>query len=203
MENRKPLCIILAGPNGSGKTTISKSLLWKELEITNYVNADVIAQGLAGFSPNEVAFSAGELMLERIAALVKQKADFSFETTLANRTLVRSILDWKNQGYQVGLFFVWLRSVELNIERVRERVRRGGHNIPEETIRRRYDRSLSNFFNLYRRIVDQWRFIENTCQDNRPAIIAQANGRDETVFDPESWKFLTDRWSLEKTDVPE
>jgi predicted ABC-type ATPase len=190
----QPLCVILAGANGSGKTTVSSTILKEELGVLNYLNADVLAQGLSGFSVDEVAFKAGELMLKQMEELVVAKVDFAFETTLANRSLFSSIHRWKQSGFRVALVYIWLRSPDINVQRVAERVRRGGHNIPEETIRRRYERSLSNFFNLYMPIVDGWRFCENLEVVGVREIAA--GNHDVRVYDDATWNELNARWKL-------
>jgi predicted ABC-type ATPase len=184
-----PICVVLGGPNGSGKTTIAPSLLRDSFGIKHYVNTDVIAQGLSGFSPDEVAFAAGEVMIERIGLLVEQRESFAIETTLSGRSLAVSIREWKGLGYWVHLVYVWLRSPDLNVLRVRERVRRGGHDVPEQTIRRRYRRSLENFFRLYRPLLDGWVFYENADWDGLQEI-ARSENRVETVVNPAIWNEL-------------
>jgi len=127
-----------------------------------YVNADVIAQGLSAFKPEDASMQAGRIMLNRIRDLSNQRANFAFETTLASRTFVNLITKLKKEGYQFYLIFLWLKNVELAISRVQERIRMGGHSIPEETIRRRYQVGLENFFSLYKPIADFWQFHDNS-----------------------------------------
>ncbi len=146
--SKPPIVVVLAGPNGAGKTTASEALLRDELAVFQFVNADAIARGLSGFEPERAAFAAGRVMLSRLDELAAQRADFAFETTLASRAfapwLARRILD----GYEFHLCFVWLPSAEMAITRVAARVKAGGHDIPAESIRRRYARGIRNLFEL-------------------------------------------------------
>jgi len=105
-----PIVIVLAGPNGAGKTTASRTLLAETLEVMTYVNADVIAQGLAGFDPDSAAIEASRIMLERVHALAEQRADFAFETTLAGRSYVPWLKEFRSRGYYVDLVYFWLSS---------------------------------------------------------------------------------------------
>lgn len=155
-----PDVIVIAGPNGAGKSTLAPHLLRDGLGIFEYVNADTIAQGLSAFAPETAAIEAGRIMLHRLKELAKQREDFAFETTLATRSYAKWLPTLRPKGYHVHLVFLWLNSPGLAIERVAERVRVGGHDIPEETIRRRYDRGLTNFFHLYRPIVDSWQVFD-------------------------------------------
>jgi predicted ABC-type ATPase len=147
MEN--PNVVIMAGPNGAGKSTLAESLLSNTLGIRHYVNADTLARGLSAFNFDEMALKAGKIMLEHLHDLARDRTNFAFETTLASRTFAPWIAGLKKAGYHFHLFFVWVPSAEVSIQRVRERVVQGGHGIPEETIRRRYQRGLENFFQLY------------------------------------------------------
>jgi predicted ABC-type ATPase len=137
---------IISGCNGAGKTTASYTILPEMLDCNEFVNADEIAKGLSPFNPNEVAIKAGRLMLTRIDELLENGVDFAFETTLATRSYVNTVKKAQEKGYLVTILYFWLNSPELAIERVRIRVKEGGHNIPEKTIRRRYDLGISNMF---------------------------------------------------------
>jgi predicted ABC-type ATPase len=182
-----PLVVVIAGPNGAGKSTSAPALLRDALGITTFVNADEIARGLAGFAPEQAALSAGRVMLERIAELVAEGADFAFETTLASRHYARRIKEWKTPGYQFHLVFLWLPSAEVAINRVRDRVRRGGHHVPDHTVRNRYRVGLSNFFRLYRPLADTWRFFDNTAKTG-PRLIAFGTLESQEVFDQSLWE---------------
>ena len=145
MTEQQPHIIVIAGPNGSGKSTTAPSLLKGTLGVTEFVNADVIAEGLSAFHPEGAAFHAGRVMLERIHLLAKERVDFAFETTLASRTFAPWIKELKQTGYFFHLVFLWLSNEEFAIARVTERVRMGGHNVPEETISRRYNKGMNTF----------------------------------------------------------
>lgn len=137
--------VVIAGANGSGKSTAAPDLLRDYLEISEFVNADVIAQGLSGFNVDTVALEAGRIMLQRLRHLATQQVNFAFETTLASRTYARWLTQLRDDGYRVHLSFLWLPSEEMAVARVASRVERGGHDIPEDVIRRRYHAGLKNF----------------------------------------------------------
>jgi predicted ABC-type ATPase len=149
-----PHVLIIAGANGAGKTTTAPALLQEALQITNFVNADNIAYGLSAFEPEKAAIQAGRIMLERIRFLASNKENFAFETTLASRTFAPWIKKLKNDGYLFHLVYLLLDSPDLAISRVKERVKLGGHSVPEDVIRRRYHAGIRNFFNLYKPIAD-------------------------------------------------
>lgn len=158
--NRK--IIIIAGPNGAGKTTFARAFLPEEAQCPRFINADLIAAGLSPFAPEAEAFKAGRLMLAEIAACTVKGESFGFETTLSGLAYLRHIEDWRQQGYHVALFFLSLPTPELAIARVAERVKQGGHNIPEPVIRRRFSAGMSNFEKHYRHAVDAWALYDNS-----------------------------------------
>lgn len=153
--------IIIAGPNGAGKTTFARSFLPKEAQCPRFINADLIAAGLSPFAPEEAAIRAGRLMLQEIVACVKRGESFAFETTLSGLSYLRHIRQWRNEGYHVSLFFLSLPNAETAISRVAERVRQGGHNIPEPVIRRRFTAGLRNLEQVYKSAVDSWVVFDN------------------------------------------
>ncbi len=157
----KPTLYIIAGCNGAGKTTASYSVLPDLLQCREFVNADEIAKGLSPFNPESVAIEAGKLMLQRINLLLSQHKTFAIETTLATRSYASLVSRAHEYGYNVMLLFFWLPSPEMAVMRVAKRVSEGGHNIPTETIHRRYWLGLQNFFNIFASIVDSWSFYEN------------------------------------------
>ena len=144
-----PKLYIIAGCNGAGKTTASFTVLPEMLDCQEYINADEIARGLSPFNPDKSAIEAGKIMLKKIDHFLKNKIDFSIETTLATRSYTNIIEKSRLLGYEITLVFFWLDSVQLAIERVLTRVTEGGHGIPEETIVRRYYSGLKNLFELY------------------------------------------------------
>jgi predicted ABC-type ATPase len=188
MSSVPPSVVVLAGPNGAGKTTASRTVLANTLQVYTFVNADAIAQGLAGFDPESAAIEASRIMLERIHALAEMRADFAFETTLAARTLASFLRNLRASSYEVNLFYFWLNSADLAVSRVAARVRRGGHNIPEATIRQRYRRSLDNFFRLYRPIVTSWRVYDNSESGLPPCVAFGDDQGKETILLQETWQ---------------
>lgn len=152
---------IISGPNGAGKTTASYTVLPELLDCKEFVNADEIARGLSPFNPESVAIQAGRLQLERIDYLLSQGISFSIETTLSSKSYVNLVKKVQSLGYSVILLFFWLSSPEMAIDRVKHRVSEGGHNIPEDVIRRRYKAGLYNLFNLFMPIVDDWYLYDN------------------------------------------
>ena len=177
----KPNLYIIAGPNGSGKTTFVQKFLPYYAECLNFVNADLIASGLSPFSPEIAAIKAGKIMLEQINDYGKKGSDFAFETTLSGKTYIKLLNDLKNKGYKIHLYFLWVRDVELSIERVAERVRMGGHDVSLHVIRRRFSRGLSNLFNAYRPLLDSWIMFDNSTDE--PRIIAHEKDGILTVID--------------------
>ncbi len=156
-----PNLYVIGGANGSGKTTVALSVLPSILGVFEYVNADAIAAGLSPLNPESMAIQAGRLMLERLQTLVNSGVDFAFETTLAARTFAPLLRDYKAKGYTINLIYFWLRSPDLAIERVARRVASGGHSIPEDVIRRRYDRGRRNLIELYLPLCDSWIVYDN------------------------------------------
>ncbi len=161
---------IIAGPNGSGKTTFAKEFLPHYVECLQFVNADLIAGGLSPFDPARAAIHAGRIMLEEIHSLTESRKDFGFETTLSGRTQMNLLRRLKQRGYSIHIFFLWISSSELALERIKSRVEEGGHDIPEATVRRRFERSLSNFMRIYMGLADSWAIFDNS--SDTPVLIA-------------------------------
>jgi len=194
MSGTQPNAVIVAGPNGSGKSTAAPALLRDYLGITEFVNADVIAQGLSGFGSENVAMQAGRIMLDRLKELAGRKADFAFETTLASRSFASWLVELKQAGYQAHLLFLWLPSAEMAIARVASRVQRGGHHIPDDVVSRRYDAGLKNFFHLYLPIVDSWRLFDNSGSDGYELIAQEASGESLHIKNPGIWHTLLEKY---------
>lgn len=188
-----PNLYIIAGCNGAGKTTASFTVLPEMLGCKEFVNADEIAKGLSPFQPGTVSFEAGRIMLNRIRELMKQGLDFAFETTLSTRSYVHLIKNAKENGYRIYLVFIWLESVDVAKDRVKFRVSRGGHNIPEDVIERRYTRGLTNFFSLYHQIADIWIFYNNSAQ--QPDLIAEGTSSSTSyVYNTDLWETITSEY---------
>lgn len=172
MKNDAPPSVyVIAGPNGSGKTTFASKFLPKYAHCYEFVNADLIASGLSPFSPETAAIQAGRLVLDRIQKLACQKKDFAFETTLYGRTYVPLLRSLKQQGFQIHLFYLWPRNINLALERIAERVRQGGHNVPPNVVERRFKKGLRNFFHVYKPILDSWMIFDNSYKI--PQLIAE------------------------------
>lgn len=176
---------VIAGPNGSGKTTFAMKFLPEFVKCPNFINADLIARGLAPFGPEKAALKAGKLVLQQIQEYSHQKVDFGFETTLSGRSYFRTLKYLKTSGYQLHLFFLWIPSPELAIARIKERVATGGHNIPPEDVRRRFDRGIRNFLGLYGKIFDTWMLFDNS--DIKPSLIAEYVQNSLRVFDRDKY----------------
>ena len=187
MNSRKEV-IIISGPNGSGKTTISPYLLRDRYEIKEYVNADAIALGLSAFDPDKAAFEAGRIMLKRLDFLAKQKASFAFETTLSSRSYARWIKDLRRDGYKIHLLYLWLQSPELALERVKERVRLGGHNVEKEVIYRRYYNGIKNFFELYQQLANTWAVYDNSNSYQAELLAIGSQSIIDSINNPELWE---------------
>jgi predicted ABC-type ATPase len=187
-----PNVYIIAGPNGAGKTTFAREFLPKYADCPNFVNADLIASELSPFSPESVAFRAGRLMLAEIEFLMRREVDFGFETTLSGRSHLNVTRELRKRGYAVHLFYLWIPSVDLSLSRVRERVSRGGHNVPEAVVRRRFGRSITNFLARYRVLSSRWILYENSAAV--PEIIASEEAGQLRVLDAKRYNDLVTRY---------
>jgi predicted ABC-type ATPase len=183
----RPHVIIIAGPNGAGKSTLAPFLLRATFGVMEYVNADAIALGLSAFQPERVAFGAGRIMLQRLRALAARRTTFAFESTLATRSYAPWIRQLDRQGYAFHVLFLWLRSPELAVQRVRERVRMGGHDVPDAVIHRRYRHGIRNFHVLYRPLAESWSVYDNSVA-HAPMLLATGTGTAlPTIYQPELW----------------
>jgi predicted ABC-type ATPase len=190
MTAYSPSVIVLAGPNGAGKSTAAPFLLADTLRVVEFVNADTIALGLAAFDPDSVALEAGSIMHARLRELAARRRDFAFETTLASRSLAPWLADLIRGGYKFHLVFLWLPDADFAVRRVGDRVRMGGHNVPEDTVRRRYERGLRNFFHLYRSLATTWSVYDNS-EPGRMRLIASGHGSQASeVRQPQIWQRL-------------
>ncbi len=169
---------IISGCNGAGKTTASYTVLPEVLDCREFVNADEIARGLSPFNSESVAIEAGRLMLSRIEELLERDESFSIETTLATKSYINLVRRAQAQGYNVRVLFFWLNSPELALQRVAERVEKGGHNIPADVIRRRYVAGIRNLFRLFMREVDYWEIYDNS---EYPAVQIATGGKNENT----------------------
>ncbi len=176
-----PNLFIIAGPNGAGKTTYARRFLPEEMRTREFVNADLIAAGLSPFAPDKAAFEAGRIMLRRLRELVAQRANFSFETTLSGRGYASLLMDMRAAGYHIWMDFLWVPHLDVTRHRVRQRVTKGGHDIPDEVQRRRFHLGVRNLATLYRPLLDHWRLYDNT--HPAPALVAEEKAGRLTVAD--------------------
>ncbi len=183
----QPQAIVLAGPNGAGKTTVSPRFLGPEVE---FVNADLIGADLRSNNPNIAGadFTAGRIVSARLTALSLERKSFCFETNLASKGLVGRIDRLSQNGFHTKVIFVALPDVELALARVAARVLAGGHDVPEETVRRRFNAGLRYFFETYRSRVDSWSLWENA--NEQPTIVANSEDSLETIYDQQRWDHL-------------
>jgi predicted ABC-type ATPase len=187
MAETQPRVVVLAGPNGAGKSTAAARLLTGALEVQEFVNADVIARGLSAFHPEQVALKAGQIMLRRLHELASQRVSFAFETTLASRSFARWIAELLQTGYEFHLAFLWLPNADAAVARVAERVREGGHDVPEETIRRRYVAGLRNFFTLYQPLATSWQIVNNAGKSPPRLVASGSRTAVESIRQPVIW----------------
>ncbi len=187
-RNESPTVYVLAGPNGAGKTTFAQEFLPDFVHCREFVNADMIAAGLSPFAPETQDFRAARLMLARIHELAAAQASFAFETTLAGRCHVNHLKRMRGDGYQVVLFFLWLSSPEMAIQRVQARFQQGGHRVPEPVVRRRYAAGLKNLVSLYLPVVDVWRLYDASMLP--PNVVAHMEAGSATVFDKNAYETI-------------
>ena len=184
-----PELYIIAGCNGAGKTTASYTVLPKIFNCKEFVNADEIAKGLSPFRPEKVAIQAGRIMLQRISQLISENESFAIETTLSTLSYRNTIKTAQLAGYHVSLIFFWLNDVNLALQRVEARVAEGGHNIPEETVRRRYRKGIINLIQIFINITDKWIIVDNSKQ--KFSLIARGdNGNGPLVYDDKKWNLI-------------
>lgn len=187
--SERPRVVVLGGCNGAGKTTASRALLADALKVMAFVNADQIAQGLSGFSPESATVEASRIMLDRLHALADRRESFAFEATLAGRSYASLLREVKSIGYRVELYYFWLSTADLSVRRVAARVAAGGHDIPEETLRRRHPRSVRNFLTLYRPLADHWEVYDNSVE-SRMILIAMGTDNYTLTVDPRRFEQL-------------
>ncbi|MDT3741280.1 MAG: zeta toxin [Candidatus Kapabacteria bacterium] len=179
---------IIAGPNGAGKTTASMEYLKYDLDCLEFINADNIAVGISPFQPEKVSVTAGKIMLNRIDELIESGNNFAIESTLSSKLLADKCLYAKKKGFEIIILFYWLESSDLAVERVEHRVSLGGHNIPVDIIKRRYERGLKNLFQDFMSISDYWLIVNNS--GLFPSNIAEGNKYSIKVFNEDLWDLI-------------
>ena len=179
---------IIAGPNGAGKTTFAWKFLPRYAHCREFLNADLLAAGISPFDPDLAAIAAGRLLLKRIKELIQQGKDFGFETTMAGKTYLPILREMKNRGYHLQLFYLWLPSADFAVARVAHRVEQGGHNVPEEVIRRRFAVGGRNLFRCYLPLFDTWMLFDSSTLHPRK-IACYDNGKMQ-VLDAEVYRLI-------------
>jgi predicted ABC-type ATPase len=153
---------VIAGPNGAGKTTFARDFLPNEAGVIHFVNADLIASGLAPLNPGGAAIAAGRVFLAELDRLARTCESFAFESTLSGIGYVSRLKKMKQAGYRIEIVYLKVRSMRLALRRIAARVKQGGHDIPREDVLRRYQRSWDNFVRVYRPLADAWSVYDNS-----------------------------------------
>ena len=178
-KKRNPTCFIIAGPNGAGKTTFALRYLPQIAGCRNFVNADLIAYGLSPFDSLSAQLEAGRLFLREIRANIKKRADFAFETTLAGRSHISLLKKLRNDGWQIIMFFLWIPNAAFSKSRIRERVKHGGHDIPDETIYRRFPRIMHNLVKIYIPLCDKVICYDNS--ESEPVLVFEQDKNGQKI----------------------
>jgi predicted ABC-type ATPase len=187
-RKQRPTCFIIAGPNGAGKTTFALRYLPQVADCRNFVNADLIAYGISPFDSLSAQYEAGRIFLREIYANIDKRVDFAFETTLAGRSHINLIKKLRRDGWQIVLFFLWIPDTAFSKKRVRERVKYGGHNIPDNTVYRRFPRVMYNFMKIYVPLCDKV-----VCYNNsgpKPVPVFEQAGKDRRVFNQNIYEII-------------
>jgi predicted ABC-type ATPase len=194
-----PQVVLIAGPNGAGKSTAAPDFLRDELHVSTFVNADVIARGLAGFGADRTGITAGRMVLSWLHELAESRSDFAFETTLAGRGIRRLMSKCAEHGYDPHIVYLWIPDAELAVRRVQARVAAGGHAVPAADIRRRYGRGLLAFVDTYRAIATSWQVFDASRPGPLPLVARGVRGGDDVIPDEAAWRDmlrLADRYRL-------
>jgi predicted ABC-type ATPase len=176
-----PSVYVIAGPNGAGKTTFAAKFLPRYADKPAFINADTIARGLSGFSPDAVALKAGRLLLEQIEDYAAKRVNFAFETTLSGTTYLARLRKLQQEGYAIHIFFLWVPDIRLALARVANRVKMGGHAIPETVVRRRFHKGITNFLKHYRTIADSWMLFDNS--GDSPYLVVEKEAGKVKAYD--------------------
>lgn len=198
-----PDLFIIAGPNGAGKTTYVRRFLPQEMRCREFVNADLIAAGLSPFAPERAAFEAGRIMLRRLRELGERRESFSFETTLTGVGYVRLLRDLKEAGYRVRLDYLWIPDLAITRARIRQRVTKGGHDIPDDVQQRRFGKGLRLLLEPYRPLLDEWRLYDNT--GDRPRLVVEERAGRARIVDASKLAEIEQRTTLRfmTSDTPD
>ncbi len=185
----KPVCYIIAGSNGSGKTTFAREFLPKYAGCTHFINPDLIASGLSPFRPEDASMASGRIVLQQIYENSFSGRSFSIETTLSGKTYFKIFSDLKAKGYQIQMFYLWIPNPDLAIRRIHQRVEDGGHNVPSKDVLRRFDRTLSNLFNIYLPVIDILQFFDNSAET--PLLVFEEFNGKRNILNHEKYRQIT------------
>jgi predicted ABC-type ATPase len=184
----QPTCYVIAGPNGAGKTTFALRYLPEMTGCRNFINADLIADGLSPLNPAGVQVEAGKIFLREIEANVVAGTDFAFETTLSGRMYIRLLKELRYEGWKIVLFYLWIPGAEFSRLRVQQRVASGGHDIPDEAIARRYRRTVSNFLTVFAPLCDEVFCYDNSDLGTVPVF--SIVGGEKEVLDADRYRLV-------------
>lgn len=151
--------MIVAGPNGSGKTTAATQFA-TSIQVP-YIGADEIAKAISPAAPEAVQIKAGREFIRTVEDSIANHRSCVIESTLSGLSFQRTIRKASVRGFQITIVFVFVNSADVCVARVAERVRKGGHDVPAQDIRRRFHRSITNFWRIYRRLADNWVVLYN------------------------------------------
>ena len=185
---------IIGGSNGAGKTTFAREFLPVYVHCSRFVNPDLIAAGLSPFNLAAVASRAGRLMLEEVERLIRTGVSFAFESTLSGKAYLRYIRQARAAGYRIHIFYLWIPDPALAVARIRDRVEGGGHDVPEIDVRRRYGRTLQNFFHAYRPLADTVHFFNNSSEE--PELVFEDGNGSTVVYDEDLYRIVMTQWSI-------
>lgn len=186
-RNLHPTIHVVAGPNGAGKTTFARSFL-PESGCSHFLNADLIAAGLSPLSPVAGAVRAARILLEEWNSLIKTKATFGFETTLSGRIYAARLQQAREMGYRINIYYLWLPTVTVALRRIRQRVTKGGHNVPPSDVKRRFRPSLENFFELYLPLADEALLFDGSTRP--PKLVAEMQKERQTIKDRKTYESI-------------